>query len=106
MKHQEQPVADFMRKVVAELDNVHRARLEGAEDMTRMNAHVAEVTYHLGSAELEAVIAELLSGVDERYESAYTSVRLALVRVLDSLKERSLRTVGGAYAFADAHQAE
>ena len=102
MKHQEQPVADFVRKVVAELDNVHRARLEGAEDSARVNTHVAEVTYHLAHADLEAIISELLSGVDERYESAYTSVRLALVRVLDVIKERSLRTVGGAYAFADA----
>ena len=101
MKHQEQPVADFVRKVVAELDNVHRARLEGAEDMARVNAHVAEVTYHIASKDLEAMIGELLSGVDERYDSAYTSVRLALVRVLDAIKERALRTVGGAYAFAD-----
>jgi hypothetical protein len=100
LQHQEQPVADFMRKVVAELDVAHRSRLEGAEERARTNAHIAEVTYHLSNKELEAIVSELLHGVDERYDSAYTSVRLSLVRVLDMIKERSLRAVGSAYAFS------
>lgn len=100
LKHQEQPVADFMRKVVSELDSAHRARLEGAEERAHANAHIAEVTYHLSNKELEAIVAELLHGVDERYDSAYTSVRLSLVRVLDMVKERSLRAVGTPYAYA------
>ncbi len=101
LKAQEQPVADFVRKVVAELDNVHRARLEGTEDVTRTDVHVAEVTYHLSQEELERMISELLNGVDERYDSAYTSVRLAVMRVLDMLKERVLKRVGGTYAFSE-----
>ncbi|MBP9772024.1 MAG: hypothetical protein KBD16_03850 [Candidatus Pacebacteria bacterium] len=100
LKHQEQPVADFMRKVVADLDGAHRARLEGAEERAHVNAHIAEVTYHLSNKELETIVSELLHGVDERYDSAYTSVRLSLVRVLDIVKERSLRSVGSAYAFS------
>jgi hypothetical protein len=100
LKHQEQPVADFMRKVVSELDSAHRARLEGAEERAHVNAHIAEVTYHLSNKELEAIVAELLHGVDERYDSAYTSVRLSLVRVLDMIKERMLRAVGAPYAFS------
>lgn len=50
---------------------------------TTVNPHIAEVTYHLSNNDLEVIIAELLQGVDERYDSAYTSVRLALVRVLN-----------------------
>jgi hypothetical protein len=100
LKHQEQPVGDFMRKVVSELDTAHRARLEGVEERQLANAHIAEVTYHLSNKEFEAIVAELLHGVDERYDSAYTSVRLSLVRVLDMIKERSLRAVGTAYAYA------
>ncbi len=100
LKHQEQPVADFMRKVVAELDATHRARLEGAEERTRVDAHVTEVTYHLSNSDLERIVSELLQGVDERYDSAYTSVRLSLVRVLDFMKERSLKMVGAPYEFA------
>ncbi len=104
LKHQEQPIADFMRKVVAELDSAHRARLEGAEERAHANAHIAEVTYHLSNKELESIVAELLHGVDERYDSAYTSVRLSLVRVLDMLKERSLRAVGTPYAYSTSHE--
>ncbi len=104
LKHQEQPVGDFMRKVVSELDTAHRARLEGVEERQLANAHIAEVTYHLSNKEFEAIIAELLHGVDERYDSAYTSVRLSLVRVLDMIKERSLRAVGTAYAYAPEQQ--
>ncbi|QQR82429.1 hypothetical protein IPJ70_04105 [Candidatus Campbellbacteria bacterium] len=100
LKSQEQPVADFVRKVVAELDNAHRARLEGAEEKTAVHPHIAEVTYHLSNNDLETIIGELLQGVDERYDSAYTSVRLALVRVLDVIKERQVTRIGGAYSFA------
>jgi hypothetical protein len=105
LKSQEQPVADFMRKVVAELDNAHRARLEGAEEKTSVNPHIAEVTYHLSNNDLEAIIGELLQGVDERYDSAYTSVRLALVRVLDVIKERQFTRIGGAYSFTQNQEA-
>ncbi|MCR4275053.1 MAG: hypothetical protein NUW02_03380 [Candidatus Campbellbacteria bacterium] len=105
LKSQEQPVADFMRKVVAELDNAHRARLEGAEEKTTVNPHIAEVTYHLSNNELEVIIGELLQGVDERYDSAYTSVRLALVRVLDVIKERQFTRIGGAYTFSQNQEA-
>ncbi len=101
LKHQEQPVADFMRKVVSDLDNAYRARMEGTDERSNVNQHIAEVTYHLSNQELETIVGELLHGVDERYDSAYTSVRLSLVRVLDIIKERSLRAVGSAYAFAD-----
>jgi hypothetical protein len=105
LKHQEQPVADFMRKVVAEIDTAHRARLEGEEERSRANAHIAEVTYHLSNKELESIVAELLHGVDERYDSAYTSVRLSLVRVLDMIKERMLHAVGTPYAFSQQEEA-
>ncbi|MDQ5927693.1 MAG: hypothetical protein QG633_131, partial [Patescibacteria group bacterium] len=101
LKHQEQPVADFMRKVVSDLDNAYRARMEGSDERSNVNQHIAEVTYHLSNKELETIVGELLHGVDERYDSAYTSVRLSLVRVLDIVKERSLRAVGSTYAFAD-----
>jgi|GEM_PF-6935101 len=101
LKHQEQPVADFMRKVVSDLDNAYRARMEGSDERSNVNQHIAEVTYHLSNKELETIVGELLHGVDERYDSAYTSVRLSLVRVLDIIKERSLRAVGSTYAFAD-----
>lgn len=99
LKHQEQPVGDFMRKVVSELDTAHRARMEGAEAQAKVNAHIAEVTYHLSNKDLESMIGELLHGVDERYDSAYTSVRLSLVRVLDLIKERAFRSAGAPYAF-------
>jgi hypothetical protein len=99
LKSQAQPVADFVRKVVAELDNTHRARLEGSDEMKNVDPHVAEVTYHLGNAELETIIGELLHGVDERYDSAYTSVRLALTRVLGTIKENHYTRIGGTYAF-------
>jgi hypothetical protein len=98
LKMQNQPVGDFIRKVVAELDNAHRARLEGVSDIA-VDPHVAEVTYHLDTRDLEAIVSELLLGVDERYDSAYTSVRLALVRVLDIVKSRHMTRIGGTYAF-------
>lgn len=106
LKHQEQPVADFMRKVVSDLDNAYRARMEGSDERANVNQHIAEVTYHLSNKELETIVGELLHGVDERYDSAYTSVRLSLVRVLDIIKERSLRAVGSTYAFADSPRSE
>jgi hypothetical protein len=104
LKAQNQPVSDFVRKVVAELDNAHRARLEGSEDIS-VDPHVAEITYHLSNRDLEAIVSELLLGVDERYDSAYTSVRLALTRVLDIVRSRSMLRIGGTYAF-DKEQRE
>ena len=101
MKAQEQPVADFIRKVVAEIDNAHRARLEGALEQAHVDPHVAEVTYHLSNKELETMIGVLLEGVDERYESPYTSVRLSLVRVLDTIRERSLTKTKKEYSFTE-----
>ncbi len=101
LKHQEQPVGDFMRKVVSDLDNAYRARMEGSDERANVNQHIAEVTYHLSNKELETIVDELLHGVDERYDSAYTSVRLSLVRVLDLIKERSTRSTGATYAFVE-----
>ena len=98
LKRQRQPVGDFVQKVVSDLGTVHRARLEGALEGV-VDSELVTVVYDLSNSELEGMIHDLLSGVDETYESSYTAVRLALVRILDRMRARMNRTVRGPYEF-------
>jgi hypothetical protein len=88
LRHQEQPVHEFLRKVVTALDHVYKARIEGLPERMRADQHIADIVEHLPNRDVEQIIVDLLDGVDESYESHYASVRLCLVRVLDRMRER------------------
>ncbi len=95
LRGQKQPIADFMRAVVTELDNAHQARLEGTTDAVDM--FTMDTLEAMGTQQLERLIGTLLRGVDERYDESYTSARLALVRALDMVRKNELIQSGDAY---------
>jgi uncharacterized repeat protein (TIGR01451 family) len=98
---QKQPIADFMRAVVTELDNVHQARLEGTSDM--VDRYTLNALEKVATKELEELIGILLRGVDERYRESFTSARLALVRALDSIQKNKLEKSGSVYTGDAVH---
>ncbi len=89
LHHQGHSTSDFIKSVMYELDKVYRFR---AEQLSGADQDILSVTASWKPRTLEAVIATLVSGIDESYSSAYTSAKIALTKVLDISKESRTET--------------
>jgi hypothetical protein len=86
LQMQGQGVKDFIMNIVIELDKAYRFRIENMGD--NVDASILDSTMQWSNAELEKVVHTLVTAVDQTYTSVYSSVKIALVKVLDLAKSR------------------
>jgi hypothetical protein len=85
LQMQGQAVKDFVMNVVIELDKAYRYRVE---NMGEADGTILDSTMQWTNEELESVIHTLVTAVDQTYSSMYSSVKIALVKVLDMSKSK------------------
>jgi hypothetical protein len=85
LQMQGQTMKDFVMNVVIELDKAYRFRVENMGDA---DATILDATMQWSNEELESVIHTLVTAVDQTYSSTYSSVKIALVKVLDMSKSK------------------
>jgi hypothetical protein len=83
LQMQGQTVKDFVMNIVIELDKAYRFRVENMGDA---DSKILDSTMQWSNQELETVIHTLVTAVDQTYSSVYSSVKIALVKVLDLAK--------------------
>lgn len=79
LKLSQKSAQDFMEKVVCELDDAYRHRIDAT---TTPDAHTHAALSSLSNTQVEALIEALASAVDRSYGSEFTSAKIALVRAL------------------------
>jgi hypothetical protein len=79
---------EFLRRVIYELDAVHRARIEG----TQADGAVVKVVADMSLADLEMLIESLTRAVDGGYASPVTGAKVALTRILEHRKRAAGHT--------------
>ncbi len=87
LQMQGQTVKDFVMNIVIELDKAYRFRVENTGDA---DAQILDSTMQWSNQELETVIHTLVTAVDQTYSSVYSSVKIALVKVLDLARTKAL----------------
>jgi len=85
LQMQGQTIKDFVMNIVIELDKAYRLRVENTGDA---DAAILDATMKWSNEELEQVIHTLVTAVDQTYSSLYSSVKIALIKVLDLAKSR------------------
>jgi hypothetical protein len=83
LQMQGQTMKDFVMNIVIELDKAYRYRVENLGDV---DAVILDATMQWSNEELESVIHTLVTAVDQTYSSIYSSIKIALVKVLDMSK--------------------
>ncbi|MCC2630861.1 MAG: hypothetical protein K0S38_670 [Candidatus Paceibacter sp.] len=85
LQMQGQTIKDFVMNIVIELDKAYRFRIENVGEA---DATILDSTMQWSNQELESVIHTLVTAVDQTYSSVYSSVKIALVKVLDMSKSK------------------
>jgi hypothetical protein len=85
LQMQGQSVKDFVTNVIIELDKVYRSRIDSSLDV---DTDIAVRAEGWSDQELEQAIHILVGAVDQTYKSTYSSIKIALIKILDMAKVR------------------
>jgi len=76
-------VKSFLKKVAYHIDNLYRCRIGESLDNNQGMVDVENQCVNWNTKDIQKVVAILVNGVDESYDSEDASVKLALVKILE-----------------------